>query len=279
MKPFSLSILLIIFSVHFLFSQNNRLFHDDFSANTNHWETSGTDAGKAVIKNGSLNLSGGNGYLKCLHEVWMKNGHNFTLETHFTINPGPQPNAFGILWSGSDRMDSYYAFLVQPSGYFGVVEVINGIETVLVPWKKHRKIKGPGEVNQIAITKVGWKLTFWINEKDVAEMRFKKFLGKYQGLMLRGKGNVSVDDFTVRHPDVSLNLMGGNYPIARKRRLDSTVNSPDFDETNPILDPSNRTLYFTRKPVNNDWDQGDIWVSHVQGDTMWGEPVKAFYPQ
>ena len=71
-------------------------------------------------------------------------------------------------------------------------------------------------------------------------------------------------------------MMGGNYPIANKRPLDSTVNSPDFDETDPWLAPDRRTLYFTRKPVGADWNEGNIWVSRVQGDSMWGEPVNMF---
>ena len=271
-------ILIICFFVYSFpaYSQEHRLFHDDFSAQTNRWETHSTQGGRAELNHGQLLITGRGGYTKCLHEVLMSNGKDFSLKTRFTFQSGPPPDAFGILWSGGDRMDHYFAFLIRPEGYFAVVDVYKGKEEMVIPWNRFRKIRGLGEENELQIIKTGWKLSFQINGKEVADTRFKKLYGKYHGFILRGNGSVSVDEFSIYHPPVSINQMEGNYSIASKRLLDSTVNSPDFDETDPWLAPDHRTLYFTRKPVGADWNQGNIWMSRVQGDSMWGEPVNMF---
>ncbi|MEZ4776734.1 MAG: OmpA family protein [Bacteroidia bacterium] len=267
------ALLLFLFGFSSLIGQDYLLFQDEFTVNANRWELNKSSSFQAGLRDGNLHINHQeSGDLLCVHEVLLNASRDFRIESAMTLHTGVSPEGYGLLWGANDRMDRYYAFLIRPEGYFAVIQQLPGERTLLCPWTRYKKIGGPGTENILSIAKIGWTFRFSINGKQVYEMPFSKLFGKYHGFLVNDLSQISMSWFRIFHPPVDINLATGTFTQAVKTLLDSTVNSPLSHETAPRLAVNGRVLYFTRSPLENPFDQGDIWVSAMQGDTMWGEP-------
>lgn len=263
-----------------LFAQDHILFHDDFTLDAYRWafgETGQSTAkllpkGQLFLKHHSLE-----GSFLFTHELYLNRQKDFSLYTLLTQNPGSTNNSFGLCWSVNEAEDSYYAFLIRPEGYFSIVKVVEGKQTELHPWTRNRKIRGPGEANELLIEKQGWRLFFFINDREVHSFRLPKQMGKRLGFVLNEQVELKIDEITVRHPPIDIPLIEGPILNARKAPLDSNINHPHFHETAPILSRNGRQLYFTRSDSSEWLNSGDVMETHVQGDTMWA-PAQALPP-
>ncbi|MEZ4829752.1 MAG: OmpA family protein [Bacteroidia bacterium] len=260
-------------------SQNYLLFQDDFTVNAHRWEFFGSESYQAGLQEGNLHIRHNeSGDLRCVHEVLLNASRDFRLETSLTLKTGVSSGGHGMIWGAGDRMDSYYAFLIRPEGYFGVLQEVAGEKKWLIEWTRYKKISGPGSENLLSVQKTGWTLHFFINEKEVAQLPWSKLFGKYHGIQTSGFSEVVVSMFRIYHPPIDINLASGTFGQAFKVPVDSTVNSPQTHETAPRFSANGKQLYFTRSPLEHPFDQGDIWISSMQGDTLWGEPVQMDIP-
>ena len=111
------------------------------------------------------------------------------------------------------------------------------------------------------------------------EMKFTAFacrnkLAKASGFVLHQQAEVVIGEITVRHPPTDIPLLDGAILNARKAPLDSNINHPETHETAPMMVRNGRKLYFSRSDSAQWLRMGDIYESHVQGDTMWS-PAQA----
>ncbi|MEM7371511.1 MAG: OmpA family protein [Bacteroidota bacterium] len=255
-----------------LIAQDHILFHDDFTLDAYRWafgERSNSSA--RLLPNGQLALShqAVEGSFLFTHELYLNRQKNFSLYALLTQTPAGINNSHGICWSVNEAEDSYYAFLIRPEGYFKIIKVIDGAETELCPWTRNRRIRRPGEANELLIEKQGWRLFFFVNDREVHSLKMPKQLGKRLGFVLNQQVELVIDELTVRHPPIDIPLVEGPILNARKAPLDSNINHPDLHDTAPILSRNGRQLYYTRSDSSQWLKAGDIWETHVQGDTMW----------
>lgn len=256
-------------------AQEPVLFMDDFRDESQQWPWGITDTSQAYTERGNLRLihSGGTELVFFTHEQYMDNEENFVISTQFTQRTSRFANSYGICWGASESANRYYAFEINPEGYFRIFLMDKGVEKELHPWTRFKKIQGAGKPNSIQIQREKLMISFWINEKFAAEVRFRNFRGSYHGLFIRKSGDLEVDYFQINHPPIYINLPEGSLRNAYKTPLDSTINSLTYHETAPQVTRDGRSLFFTRSFENEGLNSGDIWLSHYQGDTMWGEPT------
>lgn len=255
-----------------LFAQDHILFHDDFTLDAYRWDFGETDSSLAQLEVGDrlrLSHKTSTGSYLFTHELYLNRKKDFSIQTRLTQQMGSMNNSIGLCWSVNEAEDSYYAFLVRPEGYFSIIQVQDGIQTDLQPWTRMRKIKGPGQTNELLIEKQGWRLYFFINDKEAHSIRMPKQMGKRLGFVLNKQIEVLIDEITVRHPPTEIPLLGGAILKARKAPLDSNINQVHTHETAPILTRNGRKIYFSRSDSMQWLKTGDIFESHVQGDTMW----------
>lgn len=280
MRIFWLLILLGSMIGNEVLTQPALLFHDEYRDDQGRWPLDSTASRQAWLAEGQLHLRQRPLPAPWLFttEVYVEAKQAMTFGTVITQQPGGLQATYGLVWSADAGQQHYYAFLIRPEGYFAVVAGEKGAERMLIDWTRHRRIKGPGEANELQVRKQGWQLAFDINGKQVATLSFPRLQGLYHGLYLRGPAEIRVGYFFIDHPPVSINLIDGPECLATKRRLDSTVSQAGTHEVAPQLSRSGRTLYFSRRDTAARLGGLDIWQSQVQGDSMWGPPHRLPVP-
>src|SRR5688572_9129453 len=110
MRPFLLTLAVLYYGV--APAQLAAVIQDDFSSNTNFWETSTTKllAGGTYTINASLDGD------ESLISRYIDAGEDFTLAAEFAQLSGSNECAFGITWGDSE--ENYNLYLISSSGEY-----------------------------------------------------------------------------------------------------------------------------------------------------------------
>ena len=256
-----------------LAAQDHIRFKDPFTGTEQRWFRWGERlSSTASQKSGQLQLihQASHTSWQFFHEIFLLNKANFRIETRVHLSADAADFSGGICWDLNPMQKSYYAFALRPGGYFRVIRQEKGTTTELIPWTRNRKIKISTEPLTIAVVKRASKIYMEVEGKEIAELKFSNFTGKYQGFYLEGRGKLTAEHFTVYHPPLDIHTVTGQLLQARKAPLDTTINQPDTHETTPMLSTHKRSLYFFRYHVGEAPATRKLWKTEVQGDSMWG---------
>jgi outer membrane protein OmpA-like peptidoglycan-associated protein len=260
-----------------LSSQEEPLLYERFSQPSREWPLGEYKAYSARIDTSEGELvydhaygSPSRGFTR---ELYLEDAVRFSIEGKVKmLSPAPG-QAVGLCWSADKEGQNYYAFQIRPEGEYRLVAVRGGIEQVIRDWQSHRRIRPAGEYNTLRIEKKGNTLTALINQKAVAQIKYRRFFGKRQGFVFSGRGSWRCDYFRVEHPPVPILLAEGPVINAACFPLDSTVADSALNETAPRMSPDGKTLYFTVSPLDSGLRIGAPWFTHWQGDTIWTPPA------
>ncbi len=205
----------------------------------------------------------------------LKNGDDFIMEADLVANCTGLECRWGLFWGGDRHGRQQHRLWIRADGSFSVESATAEGIKVIQPWTRHRLLRSSGTNNTLRIEKKGWRIFLSINEKPFGELSAPTLKGKYHGLIFQGPGNVELSAVRWWCPPEAVHLAGGRFELARRLRQDSTVNDPELDETAPRLSPDLHSLYFTRNHPHKP-ETGQLWVSHVQGDSMWALPKPVF---
>ncbi|TAE47619.1 MAG: OmpA family protein [Bacteroidetes bacterium] len=201
-----------------------------------------------------------------VREQYIPAAKNYQIDLSIVPETGAPLHQMGLCWSVNASGSRYYAFVIRPEGYFSVVQVQEGVETMLLPWQEWKKKAKTGEPISLSLRKQGWMLYFSINEKEIASLSFPRQMGARQGVVVKGRASLRLSGYQLSAPAFSILTVEGPMLKARRALLDSAINSP-LHETAPLLGENGRNLFFTRgKTLFSD---GGIWHAKVQGDSMW----------
>ncbi|MEO1450093.1 MAG: OmpA family protein [Bacteroidota bacterium] len=252
-------------------AQVHQLFHDDFTVETRRWQSA--DQELEVFQEGGLlhvSHSTQEGDASVLEEVLLRPREAFAIETSLSFEALSAKARFGLVWNSSERADRRYVWWMRSDGQYAIEMVEGGNGKWLHDWTRARRFKS-GAANAFRLQKRGWAWYFVLNGKEILELPYKPFKGNHHGFVIEGEGRLKVNYVTIEHPPVEINVVDGTEKIARKARLDSTINRPDRHETMPYLSANRRSLYFTGSKTP--WGKGDLLASHVLGDTAWSLPL------
>lgn len=187
-------------------SQNQVVFSDDFSTNTNNWPESNNE--RELVK-----VSTQRGMYQVQHkskiqgqpsaamiDVDLNESKNFRISTLLYRENGSKNYAFGLIWGGTDT--KYYMFIISSSGHYAVSKMIDGDWQDLTPdgWHKTETVsQGKHSFNKLTLSKIGDTYHFEVNDLKIATMKCGPFFGKKIGFLVHYKQKVMVDWIKVEY--------------------------------------------------------------------------------
>jgi hypothetical protein len=91
-------------------------------------------------------------------------GRDFTLEVSVAPHPGPDFNAYGIIYRAQDAAN-YYALSVGGDGYYAVLQSIDDQMHPLVPWQQFPHVRRGAQANRLRVRCAGATCTCYINDE------------------------------------------------------------------------------------------------------------------
>jgi outer membrane protein OmpA-like peptidoglycan-associated protein len=256
MRPFLLTLAVLYYGV--APAQLAAVIQDDFSSNTNFWETSTTKllAGGTYTINASLDGD------ESLISRYIDAGEDFTLAAEFAQLSGSNECAFGITWGDSE--ENYNLYLISSSGEY---LVYSGNPAQAKGWKKSGTLRAQGQTHRLRIERTAAKITFFINDIRIDERKSMPVYGNWLGIIVFDQGRVQVDNFQfLQNQKIETPSTEAAY---QKEDLGPLINSHD-DELGPIITSDGKTLYFARQNVPENTggtdDDEDVWVSAYQNN-------------
>lgn len=237
-------------------AQLTPVVHDDFSANTNFWETGNTKllAGGTYIINAPIDGD------ESLISRYIDPGKDFTLAAEFAQLNGSNDCAFGITWGNSETR--YNLFLISSSGEY---VAFSGDPGQVKGWKKSGTLSAQGQVHRLRVESSNGKIAFFINDAKVDERKSFPIYGNWLGFLIFDQGKIQIDNFQFQQ-DQKIEDTETTY---QKEDLGPLINSSD-DELGPIIASDGKTLYFARQNVADNTggtdDDEDVWVSTYQNE-------------
>lgn len=268
-------LLLMVFwgTASVLQAQDDLLLFDTFTAGAEGWTLGQYPQYEAYWDSGFVRFaqqaSHQNAFTK---ETFLQNVVRLSFETSLTLSPGYLHNVSGLCWSADPFGERFYAFQIRPEGSFRVIRQDGEKQKVLIDWTKNRKINEAGEANKLRLEKQGRSLYGFINGKEVFRLPWKRFDGKYHGFCFEGRGEWTIDYFKIEHPPVIIPLVDAPMRDAASFPLDSMLTDTSRDESAPWVAPDGKTIYFTASQPEENLNNGEVWFTYFQGDTIWTDP-------
>lgn len=130
------------------------------------------------------------------HEVALGEDKDFKVEANITKISGVDDTAFSLVWGMKD-VKNYYAFGINGNGGYMVEKSIDGQWENITHWNSSSYINKKNAINKLAILKNKDKLEFYINDRQVNEIPYAKFLGNKIGFLIGNKIKIAVDNLIV----------------------------------------------------------------------------------
>jgi hypothetical protein len=118
-------------------------------------------------------------------------GTDFTLEGEAIPISGPEFNGYGLAYRAQDEVH-YYAFAVGSDGYYAVLRVAGGEETVLVEWQQFPHVRRGEQANRLRVTCGGPTCRFYVNDEYATTVEDDAWLAGDVGLWVRSFGDETV---------------------------------------------------------------------------------------
>jgi len=115
---------------------------------------------------------------------------------------GPEDTNFGLICRYRNK-DNFYSFLISSDGYYGIMKVENGVETLLGSdqFTYSEQINRGDDINQIAVICIGNELSLSVNDHLLQTVKDTSFPTGKVGMIVetRMEGNAAVifSDFSV----------------------------------------------------------------------------------
>lgn len=259
-------ILFLLFSG--AFAQQNVLFHDDFVDNSNRWTIYNLSTIKTSIDSGHyvIHKPVGSYGQWLFHALYFDEDEDFEIQTRIKQVSGATNSGFGFCWGTGSWKDSYN-FLITSTGYFKTLTYRDSEVVDSCQWKKISALKPHGQYNILGVKQQQKILYFSINGQLVHTKPATPFRGNYVGFVMFEPMRIAVDYFTVKAPEISINLLDTAISPYDQESVGSAINS-SYDEIAPTIAPDGKTLYFARREP--DWDSisVDTITETVRHDTL-----------
>jgi hypothetical protein len=149
-------------------------YTDDFSNPQGGWEQLSDLSADVRYDNGALQITVKQENLT-QWSVASKRFKDATYEVDAKPVGGPTDNGFGVMFRVKDRKN-FYHFEISSDGYWRAGIVQDGKWTNWDDWIQHPSIKTGGESNRIKVVMKAEKLTFYVNDQEVASREDKTIL-------------------------------------------------------------------------------------------------------
>lgn len=277
---FFIVVVLISFSVRSQ-TTDNYVFKADFNNGEAKFPIGEKVDEKSFVKDGfyHLNVKDSTKSYRVYYEMLVNPETDFVLSSSIKFVSGQTDKTFGICFGYKDIDNANY-FTISGNGNFRIYGYEGGEFKTLVRTTKNKEIKSNGELNVLLLERIGDKLYFFINYKQVATLPYKKFAGQNFGLVANGNVEMACDYFYIKQKRDPVNLIEGWDKFGSLVKMGSEINTK-AGEIMPVVSADESHLYVTRKIYDSKGDaiNDDAYVSELGKDSNWkvlrplGKPI------
>jgi outer membrane protein OmpA-like peptidoglycan-associated protein len=226
---------------------NTIYFHDDFDDNRNVWRLFDHDKAKSYISDGKYhfrNKQEDKSY-NTYDEYNIDPTANYYIEMDFAVTDGPGNYGSGLVFNRANtKKANKWAFIISPNGKYKIYKTIDTVDTDIQSWTATGEVKKEGN-NRLGIFKKGGSTYFYINDKQVYDMKSPEYLGCGIGFTVARGSEIAVDDFSIYyHPD-PVNEIEDAKQGYKKEPLGKNING-ESNQSFPILSADGKMMCFSR---------------------------------
>jgi len=257
--------LVMIFIVNKMFSQENILFYDEFSNNTNNWSIVNYGDFYTSIKKGQMIIGNNSsaGSWSQLKTFYLNPTNDFTLETSIIQTGGKIDMPSGIIF-GSIDWNNLYCFVISTNGFYKVFKIEDGKYSDIKEWTASSTIYPKYYKNILTIENKENSVFFKINNEIVFMKKNLKFFGTKYGFFIDGRIKIKIDYLKIIHPQVTKNVTG--YPITNQEIKKLKIkNFANQDIKSLMFSAFENKLFVSAQNIDNYTDY-DIYYSQKNKD-------------
>ncbi len=270
-----LSIFLATFST---FAQTNKTwFREDFNNNTNQWTVSKSPAMDFEIKDGHYVLNkheaGGNLYWM-FKNIYMNPVKDFVFETRIKLLNVRSPGNVGFFITDRSGKKNFFCLNASHANFWVGYndQQAWGSYTTSAPganngWQPTNELKPEGEYNTLKLQRKGNTLTFFINNHNVLTLPSSQFcsdIRKYIGFVTEAQAEAYID-YVLFEQDNWKDVADPDAQPLAATRMSTAINTYG-DELNAVLTADQKTLFFTRLHVKENYEGISFDADHDDGD-------------
>lgn len=185
-------------------AQEQIVFEDDFSDNSNDWSDSDTEECTFQIQNGSyiFHHKREEGAWLTWQEMGIDQTRDFHIQATITKVSGVDNYGYGLVW-GLEDVNSYYQFVISGNGYYRYAKEEQEEWTDIIEWTTAEAVQqGDNATNILSIRKQGEMYTLSVNDQNIAEVAFEPFFGENVGFVVYRNMKLAIDHLVVTQPAV-----------------------------------------------------------------------------
>ncbi len=186
--------LLVFFSLHRVYAQNEKiLLSDDFSSNNNNWLTYTGNKVSYLLYNGKYIIESNDSVVYRVGvPVSLDASKSYSISAAAVHTSGTDNYGYGLYFGAKDP-NNCFIFSISANGYYRADEDVNGTYTELVKWTETTAIKkGNYAENILKIKKEGREWKFFVNDELLTSIPAQEFKGTLVGF---SKGNAQRIEF------------------------------------------------------------------------------------
>ena len=190
MKKINL-LLILVFSGFFSLAQDT-LFVEDFNNNRNQWPIITNANNHRKIKNGVYIFENRlkKGSFESRVAVLIPEKFDYEVNLVFTKTKGPNERANGLIFGSNGK--ERFSFVISGNGKFSIDKYEKGQWHDFYPWTATSYIKTKGS-NHLKMRKAGDYYLFYINGKQVGQIKYQQPFGNQVGITVSRETTVEID--------------------------------------------------------------------------------------
>ncbi len=171
---------------------------DDFNDNTNSWITADDESHYEAVDHGSLVMEGklsDKAWFNCI-PVSLNNKGDYSIRATIAKVSGDDHNGYGIAWGYADGRNALM-FKVAGTGYYDVIQRVDGVDTDLIPWTTTDAVVTENGTNTLELKKVNDQFEFYVNDRFMKSIPAVQLPGASLGFVVDRLIRVEAHDITV----------------------------------------------------------------------------------
>lgn len=232
-------------------SNDNIIFSEYFNNNRRNWSQTNNQNITTSVRNGHYYFShkrDTNAWLTWTNsKININQFQDFYIQSNIRKVSGVDNYGYGIAWGLKDANNNYY-FQISPNGYYKVTKIQNGRYTSIIKWKKSSYINKYRSTNKLGIKKLGNRIYFYINNRQVDSMGFQYFMGNKIGYRIDMRQAIEIKDLTVSK------VLKERKQIVFSDYFDNNRNNWALRNTSKVrLSVRNGSYFFDHKRASRSW--------------------------
>lgn len=252
----------------------NVLYNDNFEKDTQNW-TYDKEGFKVYFEKGGMVLE--NDHEK--NSKWKLFDLNKSLDkidfdveaTISLVKTNSEYSAYGLVWACYNDNSNYHVVNLNESKKNQIYWYYNKKFTYDLNWTENKNINK--RENKIKVSRRAQNITIYINGEKVVRTNNTSYFGDDFGFILDPKTTIKVTNLKITEFPLSIDVVDTFDPNLKMEKMQESISSKEYEETNPIISADGKILYVVRKDckLNIETEDDDIWFTTKDSNGKWGE--------